>query len=183
MHSGPLRPTVMFGHAALRSLARMTFAAALSSLVGLTTALAEDAPSPAPTMLSRKEITDIFALLASDQPARFYDHVADDVHWTVLGTHPLAGSFSSKAAFQEADVKPIGALFDKPLKVQVRRILIDGDVAVAELFSHATTKDGLPYDNTYCWICRFENGKIVEVRASVDSALVAKVIQAREDAK
>lgn len=29
----------------------------------------------------------------------FFDNVADDVHWTVMGTHPLAGVYKSKEDF------------------------------------------------------------------------------------
>ncbi len=40
----------------------------------------------------------------------FFVHVADDVDWTVMGTHPLAGRYHSKAAF-------IAGTFDKLNKV------------------------------------------------------------------
>lgn len=31
--------------------------------------------------------------------AEFFAQVADDVDWTVMGTHPLAGRYRSKADF------------------------------------------------------------------------------------
>ncbi|MCZ3364819.1 MULTISPECIES: hypothetical protein [Methanobacterium] len=40
--------------------------------------------------------------------------------------------------------------------------------------------EGLPFNNTYCWIVQFKNNIIVEVRAYVDSALVQKVIEENE---
>jgi len=46
-----------------------------------------------------------------------------------------------------------------------------------ELHSLATAKNGLRFDNRYCWLCRFSNGKIVEVRAYLDSALVARLFE------
>jgi hypothetical protein len=39
------------------------------------------------------------------------------------------------------------------------------------------TGDGLRFDNRYCWVCRFEGDKIVEVRAYLDSALVARLFE------
>ena len=46
-----------------------------------------------------------------------------------------------------------------------------------ELHSLATAKNGLRFDNRYCWVCRFSGDKIVEVRAYLDSALVARLFQ------
>jgi hypothetical protein len=41
----------------------------------------------------------IFAGLERGDGAGFFAHVADDVDWTVMGTHPLAGHYTSKADF------------------------------------------------------------------------------------
>ncbi len=37
-------------------------------------------------------------------------------------------------------------------------------------------KDDGNFNNTYCWITKFKEGTIIEVRAYLDSALVAKVM-------
>ncbi len=39
----------------------------------------------------------------------------------------------------------------------------------------AIAKNGMRFDNSYCWLARFRGGKIVEVRAYLDSALVARL--------
>jgi ketosteroid isomerase-like protein len=59
----------------------------------------------------------------------------------------------------------------------VEHALVSGDWAVVELLSLATAKNGLRFDNRYCWVCRFKSDKIVEVRAYLDSALVARLFQ------
>jgi len=42
----------------------------------------------------------LFGLLEDPQTTSgFFERVAEDVHWTVMGTHPLVGSYTSKAAF------------------------------------------------------------------------------------
>lgn len=38
----------------------------------------------------------------------------------------------------------------------------------------------MPFNNTYCWVVRFKNDVIVEVRAYLDSALVQNVIDENE---
>jgi uncharacterized protein len=40
----------------------------------------------------------------------------------------------------------------------------------------ATAKNGLRFDNKYCWVTRFAEDKIVEVRAYLDSALVQRLL-------
>jgi ketosteroid isomerase-like protein len=51
---------------------------------------------------------------------------------------------------------------------------------VAEMESLSTALNGKPFNNTYCWIVRFENETVVEVRAYVDSALVQRVLDENE---
>ncbi|MEL7669883.1 hypothetical protein [Methanobacterium sp.] len=49
-----------------------------------------------------------------------------------------------------------------------------------ELESYSTSINGMLFNNTYCWIVKFENEIIIEVRVYVDSALVQKVIEENE---
>jgi ketosteroid isomerase-like protein len=50
----------------------------------------------------------IFAGLEHGDGAAFFAHVADDVDWTVMGTHPLAGQYTSKADFIAATFAKLG---------------------------------------------------------------------------
>ena len=56
-------------------------------------------------------------------------------------------------------------------------VLMDGDWAVVELRSMATAKNGMRFDNRYCWLCRFEGDRITEVRAYLDSWLVGELFR------
>jgi ketosteroid isomerase-like protein len=47
-------------------------------------------------------VREVFKGLETGSGGAFFEHVADDVDWTVMGTHPLAGHYRSKRAFQEA---------------------------------------------------------------------------------
>jgi uncharacterized protein len=51
--------------------------------------------------------------------------------------------------------------------------------------STSKTNEGAEFANRYCWVCRFEDEVIVEVRAYLDSAMVAYTVlrnEARRDA-
>ena len=60
-------------------------------------------------------------------------------------------------------------------QLHVDSLIVHGDVAIVELYSEATAKNGLRFDNHYCWVCYFKNDVIVRVRAYLDSAMVARL--------
>jgi uncharacterized protein len=46
-----------------------------------------------------------------------------------------------------------------------------------ELHSLATAKNGLRFDNRYCWVVHFAGRTIDRVRAYLDSAMVARLFE------
>lgn len=105
---------------------------------------------------------------------------SDAVDWTVEGTHPPAGRYRSKSESRARTFARLAPLMRGPLTLRVEQILIDGDRAAVELRSAAIARNGKRFDNRYCWILRVAGGKIVEVRAYLDSALVRQVIDENE---
>ena len=57
----------------------------------------------------------------------------------------------------------------------------DGDVVVALWDGTATTKDGQPYRNTYCWIMTLKNGRITHVVAFLDLIKYTNVLNGISD--
>jgi len=49
------------------------------------------------------------------------------------------------------------------------------DVAIVELHSKPLPKNGLRFDNHYCWVCYFKNDAITRVRAYLDSVMVTRL--------
>lgn len=60
---------------------------------------------------------------------------------------------------------------------KVKNILISGDWAVVEHTAEATTKGRMKMFQEFCWLCRFEEGMIVEVRIYLDTAMFGKVLE------
>ena len=125
--------------------------------------------------LSIAYVQEIFRNLESGDGKKFFDHVAEDVDWIVEGTHPLAGHYRSKSDFLAHTFEKLNKVLPQGARLGVEHTLVSGDWAVVELRSDATAKNGLRFDNRYCWVCRFVNRSIVEVRAYLDSALVARL--------
>jgi ketosteroid isomerase-like protein len=125
--------------------------------------------------MSITQIREIFKNLESGDGAAFFAHVAEDVDWIVQGTHPLAGHYRSKSDFLAHTFQKLAKVLPQGTQLHVTNVLVSGDWAIVELASLATAKNGLRFDNKYCWVIRFAGGKIVEVRAYLDSAIVQRL--------
>ncbi|XXG97288.1 hypothetical protein Hte_003584 [Hypoxylon texense] len=139
--------------------------------------------STATSFPTKARIREVFAhLVAGDAPS-FYAHVADDVDWTVMGTHVLSGHYPDKATFMSQSLARISGVFDGPIKLHIRSI-IGGEVeewAVVELAAEARCKNGMVYDNTYSWSTRWKDDMIVEVRAYLDGLLLNRALSENEN--
>jgi len=125
-------------------------------------------------------VDNLFRNLATGSSRVFFESVADDVQWTVTGTHPMAGEYKSKADFLANTLHRLNKLLTGELVLNVNHILVSGETAAVEMTSASTTRDGKPYLNRYCWVTRFEGGVIKEVRAYLDSFLVHQTIAENE---
>jgi uncharacterized protein len=129
----------------------------------------------------RERRANLFAKLQDpDTQQQFWAQVADDVDWTVEGTHPLAGRYRSKDQFVAATFARLGGVLPDGVKLEVKHLFVDGDTTIAELHSTSTTNEGAQFANEYCWVCRFDGEEIVEVRAYLDSMMVAYTILRNE---
>ena len=125
-------------------------------------------------------VKSLFANLESGKSDAFFEHVADDVNWTVMGSHPLAGTYHTKADFLAHTFARLDKILKEGVLLRVTNILVDGDSAAVEMESLSTALNGEPFDNRYCWVVHFSEGTIVEVRAYLDSALVQRLIDENE---
>jgi ketosteroid isomerase-like protein len=99
------------------------------------------------------------------------------VDWIVEGTHPLAGHYLNKKAFIEGTFAKLSQVLPNGAQLHVEDLLVKDNEAVVELHSLATAKNGLRFDNRYCWVVYFRDGVIVRVRAYLDSAMVARLFE------
>ena len=75
-----------------------------------------------------ERIAELFAPLAIGDAATFYGNILDDnVDWTVMGTHPSAGRYSSIAEFLDRSIATIGKALDRPMCLKVRQVIGGGE--------------------------------------------------------
>jgi uncharacterized protein len=125
--------------------------------------------------ITPERVREIFKGLESGDGAAFFERVADNVDWTVMGTHPLAGHYHSKKDFIAGTFAKLGQVLVQGAQLHVQHLIVKDDQAAVELRSLATAKNGMRFDNRYCWIVDFQDSVIVRVRAYLDSAMVARL--------
>src|SRR5260221_9015913 len=128
-------------------------------------------------MITEDYVIKIFKALEHGDGAGFFEHVDDKVDWIVEGTHPLAGHYKSKSDFLAGTFTKLGKVLPNGAQLIVEHLLVKDDQAVVELHSLATAKNGLRFDNRYCWVVHFDGGTIDRVRAYLDSAMVARLFE------
>jgi ketosteroid isomerase-like protein len=119
----------------------------------------------------------VFSELSNGNPGPFVESVADDVRWNIIGTTPWSKTFEGKQAVLTDLLGPLNTNFDVPIQVTAHRFIAEDDFVVVEGRGQATTKSGKPYNNTYCWVYRFADGKVIEVTEYMDTQLAATSLE------
>ena len=126
---------------------------------------------------NKQVIQAAFDAWAGGDAAAFFNTLAEDVRWTVIGTSPVSRTYTSRQAFLDGAAKPLNAKLAGPIQPTVVNIIAEGDNVVLQWEGKATTKAGTPYNNSYCWVMRLTDGKVREGTAYIDTALVADLWQ------
>ena len=118
----------------------------------------------------------IFAGLEQGDSRPFVESMADDFAWTVTGSTPWSKTYAGK---QVVLTELFGALRERVagrMTTIADRFIAEGDVVAVECHGRNTTKSGKPYNNRYCWVCRFRDGKLVELIEYMDTELVRSAL-------
>ena len=133
---------------------------------------------------SRSEIEALFKNMETGNFSAFFERVNPNVDWTVMGTHPCAGHYTSLQDFNQGTIARLGAIMKPPgIHLMIRNVIGggEGEWATVEMVADAECKNGFKFDNTYAWCCRFdEAGTIVQVRAYLDSWMVKEAVEKNE---
>ena|SRR5215831_1246136 len=65
----------------------------------------------------------------------FFSRVAEDVNWTVMGTHPMAGVHKNKADFLKHPSGRLSRVLKGRVDLKVNHNLVSGETAVVEMTS------------------------------------------------
>jgi ketosteroid isomerase-like protein len=121
---------------------------------------------------NKQAIVNAYASMAAGNPAPYLDLLSDDISITMFGDHRFARTFKGRTDIYDNLFGPIREVLDGTIRMNVTNALAENDTVIVEARGEARTKDGRAYKNTYCFVFRFESGKIIESREYLDTQLV-----------
>lgn len=127
---------------------------------------------------NRQLMQAIFAELAKGNGKPFIDAMADDFCWILPGQTAWSRRYEGKRAVREELFRPLFAQFGGQYTNHATNIIADGNRVAVECRGQVTTKKGKPYNNTYCYVCRLEGGKLKELVEYLDTQLVDTALDA-----
>jgi ketosteroid isomerase-like protein len=124
------------------------------------------------TGITRDLVRDYFQACLSRDPERVGRCLADDVEWSLGGPVdllPFCGQRRGRDAVVDTIVRLVPSLI-RLTNLDVEELLVDGDRAAALVrltATHAETGRTISYRNAQ--FLRFQSGKLVELRALIDT--------------
>lgn len=130
------------------------------------------------TAENRQLLQDIFSATARGDSRPLIDAMADDFRWTIAGNGRWSRRYDGKQAVLSELFPVLRERIEGRIKMMAQRILADGEHVVVEARGDNVTKAGGRYDNSYCFVFRLANGKLVEVTEYMDTELVTAALGA-----
>jgi uncharacterized protein len=124
---------------------------------------------------NKQLLQDIFAELAKANSRPFVNAMADEFRWTMLGGSKWSRTYDGKQAVINDLFPALRRKMDRITTI-AHRFIADGDHVAVEARGANTTKAGVPYNNTYCFIFRLAGGKLAEVTEYMDTELVTAAL-------
>lgn len=133
------------------------------------------------TEQNKQTIARIYAALENGDLSVYGENLHDDYVWRAAGHSSWSKRFEGRETVQRDLMRPLFALFATRYTARVISLIGEGDTVVAEVQGDVVTKSGERYDNQYCFIFRFRDGKIAEIIEYADTALEERVLGRYED--
>lgn len=121
---------------------------------------------------NKQFISNMFAELSKGNGDAFLNALADDVSFTIIGSTKYSGTFKGKQELINKLLAPLNAQVEGGMTITPDNLIADGDFVAMQARGKALSKNGKRYDNTYCHVFRFANGKVQEVTEYLDTELI-----------
>ena len=117
-----------------------------------------------------------FEEFSAGNPQLFFDTMSDDVTYTVIGTTRFSGTKRGRGDILQNLVLPLTDALEGPIKIIPENVFGDGDFVAMQARGEARAKSGRDYNNTYCIVFRFQDGKIAAITEYLDTELVRSAL-------
>jgi uncharacterized protein len=120
---------------------------------------------------NKRMMQDIFAAIARGDRSVYQDALHDDLVMQVMGSSSWSQTVRGKAKVLDMFFGHVSARLSARGPTVPLRFLADEDWVMIEAKGDMTALDGRPYQNSYCLHYRIADGKIVEMKEYMDTAL------------
>jgi ketosteroid isomerase-like protein len=125
---------------------------------------------------NKQLMQNIFSELSKGNGKPFVESLAEDFCWTIIGSTKWSRTYRGKQAVLAELLRPLFAQFADQYTNTAHRFIAEDDYVVVECRGRVTTKAGMPYNNTYCWVCRIADSKLQELTEYLDTELVTAAL-------
>lgn len=126
---------------------------------------------------SENVVKELFAAMQAGDGDKVGDLLSDDIKWTFPGNLPFSGTHEGKEAVFSDLLAVTGPEFEPGhLSIEMRNMLADGDLVVAEYTGKNLTKSGKNYENEYVFVVEVADGKVKEIRTYADTIYMKETI-------
>lgn len=122
----------------------------------------------------------IFSEMSRGNRAPLVEAMAGNKKWIWMGTGAWAHTFEGKDSVVKDLLGAVDDTLNEEFEVTVHEMIAEGDYVVVEHSGRNSTPDVRRYDNNYCWVCRFSDGKLRELREYTDTQLVTETFGTHE---
>ena len=126
---------------------------------------------------NKRLVREAFRPWEGGDSSAFFDLIADDVHWTVIGTTSVSGVFHSKQDLIDRAFGPLLDRLDGKLIATFVDLAGEGDKVFLRYKSTGVAKSGRRYDQTYCMAMVMRDERIVEIVAYLDTDLLRRIFE------
>lgn len=95
------------------------------------------------------------------------------MRWTIIGSTPWSRTYEGKRPVLHELLRPLGRQLGGPSIIKANRFIAEGDHVVVQATGHNCMASGTPYENSYCWVIRMQEGKLAELTEYADTQLIA----------
>ena len=122
----------------------------------------------------KQRVQEVMGAMSQGRVAPLFEAMAEDVTWRGMGVNQWSRTFEGKQIVVDKLFGGATETLGPSSSIEVRRVHADGDCVVVEHSGRNEMSDGRRYDNNYCWVLRFQDGLLQEVREYMDTQLVTE---------
>ncbi len=121
---------------------------------------------------NKELVRNMFAELSKGNAEGFLGALADNVRFTIIGTSKYSGTYNGKQELTTKLLAPLSAQLEGGLAITPDNFIAEGNFVAMQAHGKSMSKNGKPYNNTYCQVFTILNGKVQEMTEYLDTELV-----------